>query len=66
MYLKTYDMGIEINVALNGQHYFATSDRSIGYDKNKAKKLYEELKSIYTEEKGFRITLSMCNTTVNH
>ena len=55
-------MGYEINISKNGNHYFATADRSLGYDIKKVKEVYKELKSIYTEEKGFKISVSQIST----
>ncbi len=47
----------EINIALNGQHYFATADRSI-ISRDKAFQIMRELQTIYTKEKGFSMSLS--------
>lgn len=65
MYPKTYDMGYEINISKNGKHHFATADRSFGYDINKMKEVYRELKSFYTEDKGFKIDVTLYNTVGN-
>jgi len=48
-------MGYEINIALNGKHHFSTTDRSIGHDIRKAKQIYQELKTLYPEDKGYSI-----------
>lgn len=50
-------MYYEINVAKNGQHYFATAERSI-YDNETAQKIANELATLYTKDKGFTITIS--------
>lgn len=47
----------EINIALNGYHYFATADRSIS-SKEKAFQIMRELQVIYPKEKGYTMTLS--------
>lgn len=47
----------EINIALNGKHYFATADRSIS-SSEKAFQIMRELQTIYTKEKGFSLSLS--------
>lgn len=52
----------EINVSLNGEHYFATHTRSINSEQ-KGKKLVSELKTIYPESKGYKISLSYVQTT---
>ena len=51
-------MGYEINVSHNGTHYFATADRSIGLDIRKAKQIYQELKTLYPEDKGYKLSVS--------
>jgi hypothetical protein len=58
-------MGYEINISKNGNHHFATAERSLGYDVKKLKEVYKELKSFYTEDKGFIITVTQCNTISN-
>lgn len=55
-------MGYEINISKNGKHHFATANRSLGYDIKKVKEVYKELKSIYTEENGFVISVSRIST----
>lgn len=54
-------MGYEINIAKNGHHYFATADRSLN-SPEKTLQVYDELKQIYTKEKGFEITISKWQT----
>lgn len=61
MYPKTYDMGYEINISKNGKHYFATADRSLGHDIKKTKQIYQELKSLYPEDKGFKLSVTLWN-----
>jgi hypothetical protein len=50
-------MYYEINVAKNGQHYFATSERSIS-TKEKAKELFDKLSESFPESDGYNITVS--------
>lgn len=53
-------MYYEINVSLNGTHFFATAERSIT-DKTKLKIVHRELTQRFPESDGFSIT-----TSVNH
>lgn len=52
-------MGYEINISKNGKHHFATADISFGYDLMKVKEVYNQLKTLYTEENGFKIEVSL-------
>lgn len=47
-------MYYEINVALNGKHYFATHPRSIT-DEGSAKRLYYELEKRFPKSDGFSV-----------
>lgn len=47
-------MHYEINISLNGQHYFATNKRSIT-TKEKAKEIYNDLKSKFSEKVGIKL-----------
>ena len=54
-------MYYEINVALNGQHFFATDKRSIT-DKWKLEKIYKILKTKFPEEEGYNIIVTKYET----
>ena len=54
-------MYYEINISLNGQHFFATNERSIT-DKHKLNKVYKELKEKFTNEDGYNITVTKYET----
>ena len=54
-------MYYEINISKNGEHHFATSDRSITTH-TKLLELVEELSKLYTPENGFKITASQVET----
>ena len=49
-------MGYEINVSKNGVHYFATADRSIGYDLKKCTEIYSRLMMVFPKNAGYKIT----------
>lgn len=51
-------MGYEINIAKDGVHYFATHERSIGYDKKKLDELYKKFLTIFPESEGYEISIS--------
>lgn len=53
-------MYYEINVSLNGRHFFATSDRSIT-DMGKLKKVYEAISEAFTKDKGYEISVTRCS-----
>ena len=55
-------MYYEINVALNGQHFFATDKRSIT-NKRTLEKVYKVLKEKFPLEEGYDIVVS-CYETV--
>lgn len=44
----------EINVSLNGYHFFATHERS-GISENHVEKVFKELKQRFPESQGFKI-----------
>lgn len=50
-------MYYEINVALNGQHLFATAERSIT-DKWKAEEVYKLFKEKFPESDGYKISVT--------
>ena len=58
-------MYYEINIAINGSHYFATSGRSIKTGKE-AKIIATELQEFYTSKHGadnVDVTIRQCQTT---
>ena len=54
-------MYYEINVALNGQHFFATDKRSIT-NKAKAEKVYKIFKEKFPAEDGYNIRVTYYET----
>ena len=54
-------MYYEINVSLNGQHFFATDKRSIT-TKRALKEVYPILKEKFSREEGFEILVSCVET----
>lgn len=54
-------MYYEINVALNGQHFFATDKRSIT-NKATMEKVYKVLKEKFPLAEGYDIIVSRCET----
>lgn len=50
-------MYYEINVSLNGQHFFATAERSIT-NLNKAEKIYNLFKEKFPESEGYKIDIT--------
>lgn len=55
-------MYYEINVSLNGNHLFATADRSITTI-NKAKRVYELFKEKFPESEGYKIDVTYWEKT---
>lgn len=53
-------MYYEINVSLNGQHFFATAERSIT-NLNKAEKIYNLFKEKFPESEGYKIDITEWN-----
>lgn len=45
----------EINVSLNGRHFFATSPRSCN-NKIKAEELFDEISNRFPKEEGFEVS----------
>jgi len=57
-------MAYEINVSLNGTHYFATHDRSLqNHLTDKVKEIYEDFKQRFPESEGFKITVTRFEST---
>lgn len=54
-------MYYEINVALNGQHFFATDKRSIA-NRTSLEKVYKVLKEKFPAEEGYDILVSYYET----
>ena len=50
-------MYYEINVSLNGRHFFATAERSVT-DRHKLKEVYNTFKEKFPEEEGYKITVT--------
>lgn len=50
-------MYFEINVSLNGQHYFATAKRSLA-DSLKAAKVFADLRNRFPANEGFKLSIS--------
>lgn len=53
-------MYYEINISLNGQHFFATAERSIT-NLNKAEKIYNLFKEKFPESEGYKIDITEWN-----
>lgn len=47
----------EINVSRDGEHMFATADRSATYGE-KAQQLYTEIRKRFPESEGFKVTVT--------
>ena len=47
----------EINVSKNGQHYFATDERSLS-SKQKALEMVAHFRSVFPESEGYKVDLS--------
>ena len=54
-------MYYEINIALNGKHFFATAERSIT-NKWKLKEVYDVLKEKFPQEEGYDISVTYYET----
>ena len=50
-------MYYDINVSLNGQHLFATAERSVT-DGHKLQKVYKLFMEKFPEEEGYKITVT--------
>jgi hypothetical protein len=55
-------MWYEINVSKDGQHYFATHERSI-MTISKAVEIRDRLRKAMPEEEGFKYTITQWQTT---
>ena len=51
-------MYYEINIALNGQHFFATNERSLT-SCGQARAVYDEFKKRFLEKDGFKISVTL-------
>jgi hypothetical protein len=54
-------MWYEINVSLNGKHFFATHERSCRWE-DEMKKIVEVFKVKFPEEEGYEISVSRWET----
>ena len=54
-------MYYEVNVSLNGQHFFATSERSIK-ESNKLDHVLKVFKEKFPESEGYKITVTYYET----
>lgn len=55
-------MHYEINIALNGMHFFGTHERSIR-DDYALKRVYGEMKKRFPESEGFSVTVCQYRTS---
>lgn len=55
-------MHYEINVSLNGQHFFATHPRSVTTERECAR-LYVEFERAFPAREGYRLSVSTSETT---
>lgn len=55
-------MGYEINVSLNGQHFFATNERSCTNDYD-LKRVYDVFKDKFPKSEGYEISVSLWKKT---
>lgn len=51
-------MYYEINVSLNGHHFFATAERSIT-SKDKLKKVWEAMKKAFPQSEGYEMSATL-------
>ena len=54
-------MHYEINVSLDGQHYFATSKRSIN-SLGQANAIFEHFSDLFPAKDGYKITVKLWQT----
>lgn len=54
-------MNYEINVSLNGRHFFATNERSITNSWDLTK-IYKVFKEKFPEEEGYKLTVTQYET----
>lgn len=57
--------GYEINVSLNGKHFFATTLRSAPTER-KVEELYEVFKKKFPESEGYKIMVSCLESVWHH
>lgn len=57
--------GYEINVSLNGKHFFATALRSAPTGR-KVEELYEVFKKKFPESEGYKIMVSCLESVWHH
>lgn len=57
--------GYEINVSLNGKHFFATALRSAPTER-KMKELYEVFEKKFPEPEGYKIMVSCLESVWRH
>ena len=50
-------MYYEINVSLNGQHFFATADRSL-HTENQTRVVYAKLREAFPESEGYKLEVT--------
>lgn len=55
-------MYYEINISLNGRHFFATAERSITSE-SELKNVYTALKERFKEEDGFKLSVTKWSKT---
>ena len=58
-------MYYEINVSLNGQHFFATAERSVTGEW-KLREVYKVFKEKFPEEEGYKIDVTLWNKAGKH
>lgn len=58
-------MYYEVNISLNGKHFFATNERSIT-DEHKLKEVYGTLREKFPNEDGYNITVVKYETVGKH
>jgi len=52
-------MFYELNVSLNGSHYFATHERSLT-NKADAKAAYTHFKALFPQSEGYKVSAQKC------
>lgn len=53
----------EINVSRNGNHFFATHERSFGLSKKHTKEVYDKLVEAFPKNEGYEIEISKWQKT---
>lgn len=51
-------MAYEINVSKNGEHHFATAERSIGYSEKKLREIHDKFLIAFPESEGYKISVT--------